>query len=70
MIVYYTDGLTEAENPQGDYYGEPRLAEAVMKTVGQSALQIRDYILQDVETFCAGEPPFDDLTMVVVRYTG
>jgi sigma-B regulation protein RsbU (phosphoserine phosphatase) len=70
VIVYYTDGLTEAENPQGEPYGEDRLAQ-VLQSVGQtSALEIRDAILRDVEIFCAGQLPFDDLTMMVVRYTG
>ncbi len=70
LIVYYTDGLTEAENPQGEYYGEERLVHAVLKVAGHSAQEVRDFILQDVEAFCAGQPPFDDLTMMVVRYTG
>lgn len=70
IIVYYTDGLTEAENPQKDYYGEERLAEAVMRVADKTAEEIRDFILKDVTRFCAGEALFDDLTMVVVRYTG
>ena len=69
-IVYYTDGLTEAQNAQGDYYGEERLAQLVLATAGKSAAQVRDYIVRDVETFCAGVPLFDDLTLIVVRYTG
>lgn len=70
LIFYYTDGLTEAENAAGDYYGETRLAQAIKRTGGQSAQQVLDYILHDVEAFCAGTPFFDDLTMIVVRYTG
>lgn len=70
LIFYYTDGLTEAENAAGDYYGEARLAQAIKRTGGQSAQQVLDYILHDVEAFCAGTPFFDDLTMIVVRYTG
>lgn len=70
VIVYYTDGLTEAENPQGDYYGEDRLATALTQVSDQSAEQIKTYILEDVDTFCDGQPPFDDLTMIVVKYTG
>jgi len=70
MIVYYTDGLTEAENPAGEPYGEDRLS-AVMKTLaGESAITIRDKILNDVDVFCDGNPPFDDITMLVVCYTG
>jgi sigma-B regulation protein RsbU (phosphoserine phosphatase) len=70
VLVYYTDGLTEAENPASDYYGEERLSEAVLQCAGQSAKDILEYIIDDVDAFCAGRPPFDDLTMIVVRYTG
>ena len=70
FIIYYTDGLTEAENPRGDYYGEERLAAASLEVADRSAQEIRDYILRDVDTFCEDNPPFDDLTMMVVVYTG
>lgn len=70
VIVYYTDGLSEAENPEKDYYGEERLAQALIAMGGRSADEVSKYILQDVAKFCNGQPLFDDLTMVVVRYTG
>lgn len=70
VIVYYTDGLTEAENPQAEPYGEERLAQVLQHFGTQNAELIRDEILKDVETFCAGQPPFDDLTMIVTRYVG
>ena len=70
FIVYYTDGLTEAENPVGEPYGEDRLSVAMKKLAGQSASAIRDFILKDVDVFCDGNPPFDDITMLVVRYIG
>lgn len=69
-IVYYTDGLTDAENPQGLPYGEHRLAEAVLTHAGLDAIALRDAILNDVEKFCAGQAPFDDLTMLVVKFLG
>ncbi len=70
VIVYYTDGLTDAENPAGEYYGERRLAEAVLRAAGLSATDVMQYIASDVTTFCEGNPPFDDFTMMVVRYVG
>lgn len=70
IIVYYTDGLTEAENPVGEPYGEDRLAEAIKKFAAKPASLIRDDILEDVDVFCDGNPPFDDITMLVVCYTG
>ncbi len=70
IIVYYTDGLTEAENPVADYYGEARLAQVVALNSDQSAEGILKSILDDVELFAEGTPPFDDLTILVVRYVG
>lgn len=70
VIVYYTDGLTEAENPRKDQYGEDRLAKTLLTCANQSAQVILDTLLQDVEVFCDGEPPFDDLTVLIVKYLG
>jgi sigma-B regulation protein RsbU (phosphoserine phosphatase) len=70
FIVYYTDGLTEAENPQGEAYGEERLAQVISQSGEMTANEIREVILQDVYRFCDGRAPFDDLTMLIVRFIG
>lgn len=70
FVVYYTDGLTEAENPQGEAYGEDRLAQIIGQAEGKNASQIREMILKDVYRFCDGCSPFDDLTMLIVRFVG
>lgn len=70
VIIYYTDGVTEAENPAGAPYGEDRLVEVVLANAQRSAAEIMDAIVSDVEIFCDTAPPFDDMTLVVVRYTG
>ena len=71
VLVYYTDGLTEAEDAERNDYGVNRLQQTVVSAApGRSAAEIRDYILQDVAAFCGETPLFDDLTLVVVRYTG
>jgi sigma-B regulation protein RsbU (phosphoserine phosphatase) len=70
MMVFYTDGLTDAENPSGENFGESRLAQAVLQVAGLSAEATLNYIIDQVEVFGEGIPPFDDLTLVVVRYTG
>lgn len=70
VLVYYTDGLTEAENEQGDFFGEDRLEQIVMDAAGLPAQEVMDRINQAVEEFVGDAPPFDDLTMVIVRYTG
>ncbi len=70
VIVYYTDGLTDAENQSGENFGEARLAQAVAECARQSAAQIINYVIHEVETFCGDVPAFDDLTVCVVRYAG
>jgi len=70
LLVYYTDGLTDAENPGGENFGEDRLVGAVLEAAGQSAEGVLDHIIRAVEAFAEGVPPFDDLTLMVVRYTG
>lgn len=71
VVLFYTDGLTDAENAAADPYGEQRLARVVASAAASgSSEQIRDAILEDVARFCAGQLLFDDLTLVVVRYSG
>lgn len=70
VIVYYTDGLTEAENPRAEPYGEDRLMRVVEQVGNKSSKELMDMILKDVDVFSEGEPPFDDMTMLVVRYNG
>jgi serine phosphatase RsbU (regulator of sigma subunit) len=70
LIVYYTDGLTEAETSAGDFFGEARLAEAILSVADASADAIADHILAQLDDFCGATLPADDLTLCVVRYHG
>lgn len=70
IMVFYTDGVTDAENPDGEFYGEPRLMEVVASCGGLSAKTVLSRIVDDVERFCDGAPAFDDITIVVVSYQG
>ncbi|MDX2162672.1 MAG: GAF domain-containing SpoIIE family protein phosphatase [bacterium] len=70
VIVYYTDGLTDAENIYGECYGVERLARVIRESVGLSADGVLAYIVDSVDAFCVDAPVLDDLTLVVIRYTG
>ncbi|MBN1565823.1 MAG: PP2C family protein-serine/threonine phosphatase, partial [Anaerolineae bacterium] len=70
VLVFYTDGLTEAENIAQEPYGEDRLVEIVRANAGQPASTIMKHITASVIQFMGAAPPFDDTTLVVVRYTG
>jgi sigma-B regulation protein RsbU (phosphoserine phosphatase) len=69
VIVFYTDGLTEAENIHAEPYGDERLLEVVRASADQSAAEILKRITDSVVEFMGVAPPFDDTTLVIVRYT-
>jgi sigma-B regulation protein RsbU (phosphoserine phosphatase) len=70
-IVVYSDGITEAVAPDGTMYGGDRLKQCLQEhaTEGYGAEDIRQRILDDVDTFRKGEVRNDDLTVLVVRRT-
>jgi sigma-B regulation protein RsbU (phosphoserine phosphatase) len=64
-LLFYTDGITEARNPEGDEYGEDRLAAAASAVRTQPAEAIKDAVLADVNGFTDGKFE-DDATLIVV----
>ncbi len=66
-LVLYTDGVTEAFNPEGEEYGEARLLDLVGEWGGGSAAALRDRILEAIREFGAGRCDYDDVTMIVAR---
>jgi sigma-B regulation protein RsbU (phosphoserine phosphatase) len=70
LIVFYTDGLTEAENLKGQAFGESNLAEIIIQCADRTAEVIKDRILESVQHFVGNAAPLDDITLIVVRYTG
>jgi phosphoserine phosphatase RsbU/P len=65
-LLFYTDGITEARDPDGEEYGEDRLAAAALAVTAPEALAIRDAVLADVNAFTDGKFE-DDATLIVVR---
>jgi sigma-B regulation protein RsbU (phosphoserine phosphatase) len=69
MIVVTTDGVTEAENSDGDLYGEERLHPFLAGLHDSSADEVRDAIVREVEKFSYPVGANDDLTILVVKRT-
>jgi serine phosphatase RsbU (regulator of sigma subunit) len=66
-VVLYTDGLTEAENPDEEEYGEARLADLCAKHRGESLGDLAATISADQDAYVRGVPYVDDRTVVLVR---
>lgn len=67
VVVLYTDGITEAENAAGQFYGLERLCQAVQKHHTQSAKQVRQAIIADVQSFMGNHTQYDDITLLVLK---
>ncbi|MEO5926958.1 MAG: SpoIIE family protein phosphatase [Bryobacteraceae bacterium] len=67
VLVMFSDGVTEAPNPNDEEYGEERLANLVAELSGKSAHDIVAAIHSSVAEFTEGAPPADDITVVVAR---
>jgi sigma-B regulation protein RsbU (phosphoserine phosphatase) len=70
LFLVYSDGLTEARNEEGEFFGEDRLKELIIEARELSAEKAGQEILSAVETYVGEAPATDDLSMVVLRYTG
>lgn len=67
MLVLYTDGITEAQSPDGRYYEVDRLMKLLQRRNRDfTAEQIITMISDDVETFTDGQDLQDDFTIVVL----
>ncbi|MGB9723818.1 MAG: GAF domain-containing protein [Chloroflexia bacterium] len=66
-LVLYTDGVTEAINRQEEQFGEERLQETLCAHRGRPLAELRQALLDTLEAFTEGQPPFDDITLVLVR---
>jgi hypothetical protein len=66
-FVFYTDGISESMNSQGEEYGEERLLECINKCRDCDSQQLIDRVVLQVSRFSDDTNQHDDLTMVVVK---
>jgi sigma-B regulation protein RsbU (phosphoserine phosphatase) len=65
--VLYTDGITEAENNQGQFYSLKRLCEIVKKHWHLTAGEIRKAVIDDVRSHIGKHKVYDDITLIVLK---
>jgi serine phosphatase RsbU (regulator of sigma subunit) len=68
FIVLYTDGITEAENAQGEFYSSNRLAAAIESAGSGRPADVAGRVLDDVFAFAAGHPQSDDIAVMVLKH--
>ncbi len=67
LLVVFSDGVSEANNPAGELWNEDELAQVVRSCAGLPAPQARDRILDAANRFADGADPADDMTLTVFR---
>jgi sigma-B regulation protein RsbU (phosphoserine phosphatase) len=67
VLVFYTDGVTEAENQSGEELGTARLSALVQRGSSSSAEALMTDIFHSVANFCSGAGFNDDVTVLVVK---
>ena len=67
VVLFYTDGVTETVNPDGELYGEERLEAVATRVKGENVDQICQAIYDDVIEFQGEAQQFDDLTLLVLK---
>jgi len=69
LLVLYTDGITDANSPAGEFFGVERLRETVSTAVGIGAQDLCDLIFERVGRFQAEAVQYDDMALLVVQAT-
>lgn len=67
VVVFYTDGITEAINGKEEQFGRERLIKLITQNSTLTAQELIDKIKSAVTDFTHGQEQFDDLTLVVLK---
>ena len=68
LLVLYSDGITEAFNPDAEMYGLERLKALISEKRHLSPSEIKEKILRDLQAHQQGESANDDITLVVAKF--
>ena len=67
VFVFYTDGITEAMNPESDLFGDARLGRLVAEHGHLDTADLRERILREIESFVGAADQHDDMTMILIK---
>lgn len=68
MMYFYTDGVSEADNPRKELYGIPRIYQSLERHWKGDLAEMLHGIHGDLLTFADGAPQADDITMLAIHY--
>ncbi len=69
-LLAYTDGVTDAQNPDDEPFGEGRLLEVAKANVKATPIEMRTAVFDEIKSFVGQAPQEDDITLMVVARDG
>ena len=70
-MMLYSDGVTEAVNPDGEEFSTGRLKNVLEKSASLSADEINESVTREVAKFsCKSRPTDDDFTLLTIKRVG
>jgi phosphoserine phosphatase RsbU/P len=70
LLLFFTDGISEAMNPESDCFGESRLGQIIEDHGHLPPEELRERILREVASFVGTAQQHDDMTMILVKVGG
>ena len=67
VFVVYSDGLTEASNERGEFFGSERLLKRLPQLRERSPEEIGKALLGEIDFFVSDAPPNDDISLVILK---
>lgn len=67
LVVLYTDGITEAQNDAGEFYGLERLCRTLRHNWQENVVKICQTVITDLHTFIGKQQVYDDITLLILR---
>lgn len=66
-LLFFTDGVTDSANPQGEQFGHERLNKTLAALAGRSGQETCDLLLETIQRYQADASQADDITMVAIH---
>jgi sigma-B regulation protein RsbU (phosphoserine phosphatase) len=70
LLLIYSDGLTEARNSMGEFFGEKRLFNLLSQAKSSSAKGLGEDLLKEVDRFVGDARRNDDLSLISLKFLG
>lgn len=67
VLIFYTDGVTEAQNNLNEEYGDENLISFVKNIRGETSTTILSEITNSIDEFTKGMPQYDDITLIILK---